>query len=96
MEAEVTIALPAYNRAQTFLRLAIECALGQDWGNLETIDSDNCSIDNTAEAAKSYSDKRLRYVRQGHNIRVNNNFNVCVSEAAGSRIRMIRSSRGWM
>jgi len=96
MEAKVTIALPAYTRAQTFLRRATECTPGQDWGNLETIVSDNCSTDYTAEAAKSYSHKRLRSVRQAHNIGANNNFNVCESEAAGSRIRMIRSLREWM
>ena len=84
MEPMVTIALPTYNRAQTFLRPAIECALGQDWENLEIIVSDNCSTDNTAEVVKSYSDKRLRYVRQEHNIGANNNFNFCISEAAGS------------
>lgn len=84
MEPKVTIALPTYNRAQKFLRPAIECALGQDWENLEIIVSDNCSTDNTADVVKSYSDKRLRYIRQDKNIGANNNFNFCVSEASGS------------
>ena len=96
MEAKVKIALPAYNRVRTFLRPTIECAFGQDWGSLEIIVSDNCSTDNTAEVVKSYSDKRLRCLRQGHKIGAKNNFNVCVSEAAGSRIRMFGSLREWM
>jgi glycosyltransferase involved in cell wall biosynthesis len=84
MEPKVTIALPTYNRADKFLRPAIECALSQDWENLEIVVSDNCSTDDTPEVVKSYRDPRLRYFRQDRNIGANNNFNFCVENATGS------------
>jgi len=84
MTLKVTIGLPTYNRANRFLVPALECALAQDWDNLEIIVSDNCSTDNTSEIVSSYTDPRLRYVRQKKNIGANNNFNFCVQEAQGS------------
>lgn len=84
MTLKVTIGLPTYNRADRFLRPALECALAQDWDNLEVIVSDNCSTDNTSEIVNSYDDPRLRYVRQPKNIGANNNFNFCVEEAQGA------------
>lgn len=84
MTLKVTIGLPTYNRAEHFLVPALECALAQDWDNLEIIVSDNCSTDNTREIVTSYDDPRLRYVRQEENIGANNNFNFCVNEAQGA------------
>ena len=83
MTPKVTIGLPTYNRAKLFLVPALECALAQDWDNLEIIVSDNCSTDNTREIVTSYDDPRLRYVRQDENIGANNNFNYCVNAAEG-------------
>lgn len=84
MTLKVTIGIPTYNRANRFLVPALECALAQDWDNLEIIVSDNCSTDNTSEIVSSYTDPRLRYVRQTENIGANNNFNFCVQEAQGT------------
>lgn len=84
MTQKVTIGIPTYNRADRFLRSALECALAQTWEDLEIIVSDNCSTDNTADIVASYSDPRLRYVRQDRNIGANNNFNYCVENAKGT------------
>lgn len=83
MSPTVTIGMPTYNRADRFLRPALERALAQTWDDLEIIVSDNCSTDNTAEIVASYSDPRVRYVRQESNIGANNNFNFCLEEAKG-------------
>ena len=80
----VTIAIPTYNRANGYLRNAIECALKQTYRNIEVIISDNCSSDNTEEIVKSYADPRIRYFRQSANIGANNNFNFCVEQAHGA------------
>jgi len=84
MTLKVTIGIPTYNRANRFLVPALECALAQDWDDLEIIVSDNCSTDKTSEIVSSYTDSRLRYVRQKENIGANNNFNFCVEEAQGT------------
>ena len=84
MTQTVTIAIPTYNRADRFLRSAIECALNQTWDDLEIIVSDNCSTDNTTEVVQSYADARLNYVRQSKNIGANGNFNYCIENAKGT------------
>lgn len=84
MTLKVTIGMPTYNRANGFLVPALECALAQDWENLEIVVSDNCSDDNTGDIVNSYDDPRIRYFRQKENIGANNNFNFCVEQAQGT------------
>ncbi len=79
----VTIAIPTYNRADLFLRDAINAALQQTYSNIEVIISDNCSVDDTEAVVKSFADPRVRYFRQERNIGANNNFNFCLEQAKG-------------
>jgi len=79
----VSIAIPTYNRADSFLKGAIECALKQTYENIELIISDNCSSDNTEEVVKQFQDPRIIYTKQKANIGPNNNFNYCLSQAQG-------------
>ena len=79
----VTIAIPTYNRADGYLKNAIECALKQTYQNVEVVISDNCSSDNTEEVVKGFNDPRIRYFRQQANIGANNNFNYCLEKAKG-------------
>tara|TARA_B100001123_G_C15305428_1_gene1022510 strand:+ start:524 stop:1408 length:885 start_codon:yes stop_codon:yes gene_type:complete len=79
----VTIAIPTYNRAQSFLRDTITAALGQTWSNVEVIVGDNASTDMTAEVVGEFDDDRLRYVRHESNIGPNANFNHLLKIARG-------------
>jgi len=79
----VTIGIPTYNRADGYLKNAIECALTQTYQNVEVVVSDNCSSDNTEEVVKGFNDPRIRYFRQSANIGANNNFNYCLEKAQG-------------
>jgi glycosyltransferase involved in cell wall biosynthesis len=79
----VSIGIPTYNRANGNLRKVIERALGQTYGNVEVIVSDNCSSDETTELVQYIEDPRLRYFRQENNIGPNNNFNYCLNQARG-------------
>jgi glycosyltransferase involved in cell wall biosynthesis len=79
----VTIGIPTYNRAGSFLSNAIANAVGQTYDNIEILVSDNCSTDHTQEVVKQFSDPRLLYFRQSHNIGANNNFNYCLNQARG-------------
>ena len=85
----VTIAIPTYNRANSFLRTAIECALAQTYPNLEIVISNNCSTDNTEDVIKSYNDSRIRYFKQKKNIGPNANFNSCLQQANGKYFLML-------
>ena len=79
----VTIAIPTYNRAHTYLPLALASALGQTYSNLEIVVSDNCSSDRTAAFVASKKDPRIRYYRQSVAISPNDNFNFCIEQALG-------------
>jgi glycosyltransferase involved in cell wall biosynthesis len=80
----VTIAIPTYNRADGYLKEALQSALDQTYPNLEIIVSDNCSSDNTESIMKTFSDRRLRYTRHKKNIGASNNFNYCLQKAKGA------------
>lgn len=79
----VTIAIPTYNRADAYLKDAIQSAINQTYPNLEIIISDNCSSDDTKLVVGSFKDPRIRYYRHNKNIGANNNFNFCLEKAAG-------------
>lgn len=63
----VTIMIPTYNQSE-FLGDAIRSALAQTYPNLEVIVGDDASNDNTGALAATFSDPRLRYVRNGTNL----------------------------
>ena len=79
----VTIGIPTYNRADTYLKEAIESALNQTYPNLEIIISDNCSGDDTGLIVESFNDPRIKYYRHNKNIGANNNFNFSLQKATG-------------
>ena len=79
----VTIGIPTYNRADSYLRNAIERSLQQTYQNVEVIVSDNCSTDHTPKLIESLKDPRLHYYRQESNIGANNNYNFCLAQAKG-------------
>lgn len=80
----VTIGIPTYNRADGYLKQALESALKQTYTNIEIVVSDNCSNDNTEAVVKGFADKRIRYFKQDVNIGVINNANFCLQQAQGA------------
>ncbi len=83
MRKLVTIGIPTYNRASSFLQQALESAMAQTYQNLEIIVSDNCSSDNTEEVVLQYEDPRVKYVRHRVNIGPLGNSNFCLNQARG-------------
>ncbi len=80
----VTIAIPTYNRADTYLPQVLHSAINQTYSPLEIIVSDNCSTDNTEEVVgKFLVDPRLRYIKHKENIGALENSNFCLKEAKG-------------
>jgi glycosyltransferase involved in cell wall biosynthesis len=72
----VSVGLPVYN-GERYLREALGSLLGQTFGDLELIVSDNASTDGTEQICREYAaaDPRVRYVRQPRNIGANANYN---------------------
>lgn len=80
----VTIAIPTYNRADSYLKQAIQSALNQTYSNIEIIVSDNCSTDHTEALVRSFNDSRIQYFKQSRNIGMVNNANFCLDKAKGA------------
>ena len=79
----VSIGIPTFNRADGYLRDALESALAQTYPNIEIIVADNCSPDNTKTVVESYHDNRIRYFRHKTGLIPNDNFNFCLAKAQG-------------
>ena len=80
----VSIGIPTYNRADSYLKLAIQSAVNQTYSNIEIIVSDNCSTDSTEMVVSAFGDPRIRYFKQTKNIGGLNNANYCVEQARGN------------
>ena len=76
-----SVIIPAYNRAG-FLGTAIKSVLDQSFSNLELIVIDDGSTDQTRQLIKDIKDKRLKYIKKGHN------------GVSAARNRGIQESRG--
>lgn len=86
----VTIAIPTYKRADSYLKCALESAINQTYRHIEIVVSDNCSPDRTEQVVKSFSDPRIRYFRHTENIGPNNNFNFCLEQARGAYFLLLQ------
>lgn len=76
--------MPVFN-GERFIAGAIDSILGQTYGHLELIISDNASIDGTEEICRAYlrRDPRVRYSRNATNLGAAENYNRVFREASG-------------
>ena len=83
-EPLVSVGLPVFN-GETFLDQAIRSVLGQGFGDLELVISDNASTDRTAEICLDWaaSDRRVVYRRNTHNLGAAPNYNRAFEMARG-------------
>lgn len=79
----VSIGIPTYNRASSYLKDALRSAVNQTYKKIEIIVSDNCSSDDTESVVKAFNDHRIRYYRQKDNIGSLNNRNFCLEQSRG-------------
>jgi glycosyltransferase involved in cell wall biosynthesis len=85
----VSITIPTYNRAESYLRGTIESALAQTYLRTEVIVADNASTDATPDLVRSFDDERLRYERHAENIGPFRNWQFCLDAAQGDFIYML-------
>ncbi len=81
-EPLVSIVLPTYKRAH-LLAGAINSVLTQTWSNWELIVVDDNSPDDTRELVASYTDPRIRYLRNEPNLKLPRALNRGFAAAAG-------------
>ncbi len=80
---KVSIVLPTYNGGSKYLRQSIDSCLGQTYGNIELVVIDDCSTDATPQLVRSYTDPRLRYIRNATNQRLPRSLNIGFKNATG-------------
>lgn len=82
MSPRVSIGVPVFNGA-SYLRVALDSILAQDFRDYELILSDNCSTDATEAICREVAarDARVRYVRNAENLGAAGNYNQLVALA---------------
>src|SRR3546814_8904185 len=79
-----SVCIPAYK--SRFLSECIQSILGQSYVDFEVIVLNDCSPEPVEEIVRSFSDARIRYYENEHNvgaIRLTDNWNRCVALADG-------------
>jgi glycosyltransferase involved in cell wall biosynthesis len=87
--------MPAYN-AVAYIEKAIDSAIAQTFASWELIIVDDCSADTTAQCVRSYSDPRIRYLKNDQNSGVARSRNRAIDEARGEYIAFLDSDDVWL
>jgi glycosyltransferase involved in cell wall biosynthesis len=83
-----TIAIPVFN-SERFIANALKSALDQHVPDMEILVVDNCSQDRSWEILQTFSDARLRLIRNDHNLGLFGNLNRCLGLAGGKYLRFL-------
>ena len=90
----VSIIMPAYN-CEHFIADSIRSVLAQTYTNWELLVVDDCSTDNTAEVVASFTDPRIHYQRNTHNMGAALTRNKALQYAKGHYIAFLDSDDLW-
>ena len=88
MNPTVSFVVPCYKLAH-LLGECVESILGQTYRDFEVLIMDDCSPDNTAEVAQSFTDPRVRHVRNEPNLGHLRNYNKGIELARGKYVWLI-------
>jgi glycosyltransferase involved in cell wall biosynthesis/GNAT superfamily N-acetyltransferase len=91
----VSVIIPTYNRAGVLGR-SIESVLVQTYRDFELIIVDDGSTDYTKEVVGSYSDPRIRFIRQEKNRGFAVALNIGIKAARGEYIALLDSDDEWL
>lgn len=79
---KISIILPTYNGSK-LIRHSIESCLNQTYTNIELIIVDDCSTDATPEIVRSFTDPRVKYIRNAVNQRLPKSLNIGFTASTG-------------
>jgi glycosyltransferase involved in cell wall biosynthesis len=85
---KVSFVIPCYKLAH-FLPQCVHSILEQTNGDFEILIMDDCSPDNTPEVAQSFSDTRVKHIRNDPNLGHLRNYNKGIALASGEYIWLI-------
>ncbi len=85
----ISIVVPAYHTVPKYLRELIASLLQQTYPNWELILADASRDDSVETVVKTYSDKRIRYVRLRENAGIAQNTNNAIEYATGEYIGLL-------
>jgi glycosyltransferase involved in cell wall biosynthesis len=94
-EPRITVIIPTRERCET-LGASIRTCIEQDYENLEIIVSDNASQDETDAVVRSFSDRRLRYIKTNQRLSMSSNFEFALRHAKPGLITFIGDDDGLM
>ena len=86
----VSVIMPAYNAAKT-IKKSIDSILNQSYTNFELLVIDDGSKDETAPIIKSYTDPRVKYVKNENNMGLVKTLNKAISISAGKYVARMDS-----
>ncbi len=81
----VSVVMPVYN-GEKYLKESIDSILNQTISDLELIIVDDGSTDRTSDIIKSYSDKRIVYIKNEVNLRISRSLNKALEASKGEFI----------
>jgi len=81
----LSVCVPVYN-GEKYLKESIGSILRQTYGNFELIIVDDCSEDGSERVVRSFSDPRVKYVKNSINLGLVKNWNRCIEESIGRYI----------
>lgn len=90
----VSVIMPSWNTGR-FIAESIQSVLGQTYGDLELIIVDDCSTDDTDEVVASFTDSRIRYIKNEENMGAALSRNRAMREARGEWIAFLDSDDLW-
>lgn len=88
MTPKVSFVVPCYKLAH-LLGECVESILSQTYREFEVLIMDDCSPDNTREVAQSFTDSRVKYIRNQQNLGHLPNYNKGIELARGEYIWLI-------
>lgn len=92
---KVSVCIPTRNRSD-FLRRAIASALTQTYQDYEILVVDNASTDRTADVLATFSDRRIKYFRNEHDMGMVGNWNRCLQLATGEYVAFLHDDDIWL
>jgi len=91
----VSVIMPTYNCGR-FIRESIDSVLAQTYENWELLIVDDCSTDDTETVVSAYTDPRIRYMRNEHNMGAALTRNRALREAKGRYIAFLDADDLWL